>query len=113
MEKERCVGQQKILFDRDATVALYRQTITVPGADDCSSISCENRSPHGPVLYGGWFLFAGELVKGVDKRSQLQQDGFAHWFTTSFPGGTLPTDVKLCAVEFLARIPWVLPKIPE
>ena len=150
MEKELCVGQQKILFDRDATVALYRQTITVPGADNCSCISCKNfatqrgkvfpekflqllkelgvdplkeweafdydfdaRSPHGPVLYGGWFLFAGELVEGVDKRSQLQQDGFAHWFTTSFPGGTLPTDVKLCAVEFLARIPWVVPKIPE
>jgi hypothetical protein len=33
MEKQLYVGQQKILFDREATVALYRQTIMIPGAD--------------------------------------------------------------------------------
>jgi hypothetical protein len=150
MAKELCVGQQKILFDRDATVALYRQTITVPGADKCSCNSCKNfaaqrgkvlpeefvqflkelgvdplkeweafdydfdaRNPLRLVLYGGWFLFAGELIEGFDKRSPLQKEGFTHWFTTSFPAGDLPTDVKLCAIEFLAQIPWVLPETPK
>ena len=150
MEKELCAGEQKIVFDRDATIALYRQTITVPGADRCSCISCKKfatqrgkvfpaaflkfleelgvdplreweafdydfdaRKPHRLVLYGGWFLFAGELVEGLDKRPHLQQGGFAHWFTTSFPTGTLPKDVKLSAIEFLVQIPWVLPEIPK
>ena len=150
MEKELCVGQQKILFDRDATAALYRQTIRVPGADNCTCTSCKNfaaqrgkvfpeeflqflkelgvdslkeweafdydfdaRNPNRPVLYGGWFLFVGELVEGLDKRTQPEKEGFAHWFTTSFPNGTLPRDLKLCAVEFLAQIPWILPVIPK
>lgn len=148
MERELSAGQQKIRFDREATVALYRDTITVPGADRCSCISCKNfaaqRSkvypkgflkfleelgvdplkeweafdydfgPENPGghLYGGWFLFSGELVEGSDKRPKGTPESFAHWFTTSFPTGTLPREAKFCAVEFLAQIPWVLPKVP-
>jgi len=150
VENELYVGQQKILFDREATVALYRQTIMVPGADQCSCISCKNfaaqrgtifaetflqflnelgadplkeweafdydfdpKNPRKRVLYGGWFLFVGELVEGFDKRPEPAQQGFAHWFTTSFPAGTLPTGLKPCAVEFLGEIPWFLSERPE
>jgi hypothetical protein len=150
VENQLNVGQQKILFDREATAALYRQTIMVPGADQCSCISCKNfvaqrgrafpgeflqflnelgvdplkewevfdynfdpKNPRKHVLYGGWFLFVGELVEGLDKRPELAQQSFAHWFTTSFPTGTLPTGLKLCAVEFLGEIPWVLSEPPE
>jgi|SRR5215469_12617055 len=67
----------------------------------------ENPHTH---LYGGWFLFCGELIEGLDKKSELGARTFAHWFTTSFPASTLPKEVKLCAVEFLARIPWILPE---
>ena len=149
MQKELYVAQKKILFDREATVALYRQTITVPGADNCTCTSCKNfaaqrgkvfpeeflqflkqlgvdplkeweafdysfnpKTPRKNLLYGGWFLFAGELVEGLDKRPEPKQKHFAYWFTTSFPSGTLPTDLKLCAIEFLVEIPWVLPEIP-
>jgi len=59
------------------------------------------RNPNQLVLYGGWFLFVGELLEGLDKRPQAEKKGFAHWFTTSFPNGTLPSGLKLCAVEFL------------
>jgi hypothetical protein len=148
MEKELYVGQQKILFDREATVALYRQTIMIPGADQCSCIPCKNfaaqrerlfpeefhlflrelgvdplkeweafdynfdpKTPRKNLLYGGWFLFAGELVEGLDKRPKPEQKLFAYWFTSSFPTGRLPTGLKLCAIEFLAEIPWVLPEI--
>ena len=149
MEHELYVGQQKILFDREATLALYRQTIKVPGADRCSCIGCKNftaqrgnvfpdkfikllnnvgvdplteweafdydfdaKEHRKQVLYGGWFLFAGELVEGLDKRPGPAQKGFAYWFTTSFPAGTLPKGLKLCAIEFLGEIPWVLPERP-
>ena len=149
VENELYVGHQKILFDREATTALYRETIMVPGADQCSCIPCKNfaaqrrtafpeeflqflnelgvdplkeweafdydfdpKKPRKDVLYGGWFLFAGELVEGFDKRPWPAQKGFAYWFTTSFPAGTLPKGLKLCAIEFLAEIPWVLPETP-
>jgi hypothetical protein len=150
VENELYAGQQKILFDREATVALYRQTIMVPGADQCSCIPCKNfaaqrgtvfpekflqflnergadplkeweafdnnfdpKNPCKLVLYGGWFLFVGELVEGFDKCAEPAKQGFAHWLTTSFPAGTLPTGLKLCAVEFLGEIPWVLSEKPE
>ena len=150
VEIELYAGQQKILYDREATAALYRQTIMVPGADECSCIPCKNfaaqrgnvfpeefrqflnelgadplkewevfgynfdpKNPRKQVLYGGWFLFVGELVEGSDKRTEPAQQGFAHWFTTSFPAGTLSTGLKLCAVEFLGEIPWVLSETPE
>jgi hypothetical protein len=149
MEKELSLGQQKVLFDREATVELYRQTITIPGADSCSCISCKNfAAQRGRVfpekflqflatlgvdplkeweafdydfdakntsghLYGGWFLFAGELVAGLDQRPEPREDGFAHWFTTSFPTCTLPTSAKLSAVEFLVQLPWVLSEMPR
>jgi hypothetical protein len=149
MEQELSIGEQKILFDREATIDLYRQTITAPGADGCGCIYCKNfaaqrqnvfpaeflrllgelgvdpmkeweafehsfdaKNPHKLVLYGGWFLFAGALVTGAEKRPNTQTGGFAHWFTSSFPTGTLPTGVKLCAVEFLVQIAWVLPETP-
>jgi hypothetical protein len=149
VEKELCLRQQKILFDREATVALYRQTITVAGADRCSCIPCKNfatqreklfpeeflqfleelgvdplkeweafgynfdpKNPRKQVLYGGWFLFAGELVEGFDKRPEPRHTTFSYWFTNSFPAGTLSTGLKLCAIEFLAEIPWVLPEMP-
>ena len=150
MENELYVGEQKIMFDREATLSVYRQTIMVPGADQCSCIGCKNfaaqrgkvfpeeflqflahfgvdplkeweafdydfdaRNPNKLVLYGGWFLFVGELLEGLDKRTRPEKEGFAHWFTTSFPAGTFPSGLKLCAVEFLAQIPWILPVIPK
>jgi hypothetical protein len=149
MQKELCVGQQKILFDREATVALYHQIILIPGADQCKCIPCKNfaaqrgklfadefnlflnelgidplkeweafdynfdpKTPRKNLLYGGWFLFAGELVEGLDQRPEPEQKHIAYWFTTSFPTGTLPTHLKLCVTEFLVELPWVLPEIP-
>jgi len=57
-------------------------------------------------LYGGWFLFSGEIVKSADSRPLSQP--FACWFTTSFPNGELPRNISLCAVEFYASVPWSL-----
>jgi hypothetical protein len=149
MERELQVGRQKIRFDREATVALYRDKIIMPDADRCSCASCNNFAAHrnnaypeeflhlletlgiNPLreweafdydfeqgsrqnhLYGGWFLFSGELIEGVEERPGPEQPAFAHWITTSFPNGTLSKDAKLCAVEFVTQIPWVVPDISE
>jgi hypothetical protein len=103
VQDELQIGQQMVRFDREATVALYRDKFTTPGADQCSCISCENFAaqrtkvypedfldlldklginalteweafdyhsdmPELPIhLYGGWFLFCGELIGGVDE----------------------------------------------
>jgi hypothetical protein len=149
MEGELFVGRQRIRFNREATIVLYRDIITAPGADTCTCISCKNfaaqrgkaypdeflhlldelgidplkeweafdydfdlgnRQNH---LYGGWFVFSGELVEGGDERPNQAQTNFVHWITTSFPTGTLPKDVKVCAIEFCTQIPWILPETPE
>jgi hypothetical protein len=145
MEKELQVGRQKIRFDREGTVALYRDTITVSGADQCGCLSCKNFSAQrskayseeflhllddlgvNPLreweafdydfetspqnhLYGGWFLFSGELIEGIDERPNQEKLDFTYWFTTSFPTPTLGKSIKICAVEFSTQIPWVLPE---
>src|SRR5271163_133957 len=68
-----------------------------------------NSSGH---LYGGWFLFVGGLVAGGAEQPSPNRRPFAYWFTDSFPTGTLPDGVKYCAVEFLARVPWILAETP-
>lgn len=149
MKRELYVGRQKVLFNREATVVLYRDTFTVPDADWCGCVSCRNfASQRGKIypeeflqilrelgvnslreweafdydfdsgnsnkhLYGGWFLFIGELVAGVDEPPEHAMETFTYWFTTSFPGPALPTGMKICAVEFLVQVPWVLTEIHE
>ena len=147
MDESISVGRQKIRFDREATIELYRRTVTMPGADKCGCLFCRNFAKQrqaiypdefktlldrlgadptkeweayelGPCtakidhrLYGGWFLFCGELVAGDDDQAVGQP--FSFCFTTSFPNGTLPDGLKVCAVDFLAAIPWVLPEAPD
>jgi hypothetical protein len=139
VEADLSGGAQKIVFDFNATIALYRNTITTGGADRCTCISCKNfaaqRSNAYPIeflellkklgvdplkeweafdyeasdvpskhLYGGWFLFCGQLVEGGDERLSLAEQNFVHWFTSSFPTRTLPKHARLCAVEFTAEL---------
>jgi hypothetical protein len=70
------------------------------------------KKPQRLSLYGGWFLFVGELLDELKNPPPLE-DGFAYWLTTSFPTGTLPKGLQLCAVEFLVELPWILAEIPE
>jgi len=147
MDASISLGRQIIRFDREATIKLYRETITVPGADSCDCLYCRNFAKQrqaiypdefktlldrlgadpikewetfelGPCntkpnhrLYGGWFLFCGELVEGADVQSEGPP--FSFRFTTSFPNTNLPDGVKTCAVDFLAEIPWILPEAPD
>jgi hypothetical protein len=141
------VGRQKILFDREATIELYRGIITVPGADSCGCIYCRNFARQrqtnfpdefialldrlgadplkeweayelGPSttkpdhrLYGGWFLFCGELVEGPGLQGDVLP--FSFGFTKSFPDGIPHFGPEVCAVDFLAEIPWVLLEPPD
>jgi hypothetical protein len=43
------------------------------------------------ALYGGWFVFVGEIVEGKDWRPSTKLTPFSYWFTASFPIGGLPT----------------------
>jgi len=144
MERELRLGQQNVLFDREATVALYRDTFAVADADWCGCASCKNfalqRSKIYPGaflqflselginplreweafdydfdsgntnrhLYGGWFLFVGELLAGMDNQSKQAMETLSYWFTASFPAPALPTGMKICAVEFSVKVPWIL-----
>lgn len=149
MQRERTIGEQKILFDREATIDLYRNTLTAADGDGCGCASCKNfalqRTKIYPVpflqfleelgidpfreweafdydfdsgnqnkhLYGGWFLFVGELVVGVENPPKHATGTFTHWFTDSFPAPALPTDMRICAVEFRVEVQWVLREAVE
>ena len=65
------VGPQTAKFDRDATAALYRDTIKTAGADDCSCMSCKNFAAQRKAAYPQHFL---ELLDrmGVDPRKELE-----------------------------------------
>ena len=142
MAQEFQVSGQKIRFDREATVALYRETVTVAGANECTCTYCRNFAAHrdkaypeeflhllerlgvNPLreleafelgsasddpqssLYGGWFVFCGELIEGVEQLRGVEEPAaFAYCFITSFPSSS---DGKLCAVYFITRIPWTI-----
>jgi hypothetical protein len=145
MLSELQVGRQKIRYDHEATLALYRNTVTMAGADTCDCLYCQNYAaqrdkvfpkefcdlleklgvnplreweafdydeigPSNPKIhsYGGWFLFVGELVEGFDEKLGREPSSSSYLFTTSFPTGTLPKDTSICAVNFIADVPWIL-----
>jgi len=57
-------------------------------------------------LTGGWFYFVGELI---EKGERLTQSGdFQYWFQPSFPRPPACFGECVAAVEFAAKIPWVL-----
>lgn len=68
--------------------------------------------PSGKHLYGGWFYFIGT----IDARGeyQIEEDGFNYFIGTSFPKPPPPfQDQSVLAVEFMTRLPWVLPMPAE
>jgi len=70
--------------------------------------------PEGDVrLYGGWFYFAGEVIKAGERNSTLAN--FEFWFTDArrLPKPVGDFGVRVAAVEFITRLPWVLPDQPE
>ena len=51
MDASISVGTQKIRFDREATIELYRKTITAPGADSCDCLYCRNFAKQRQDIY--------------------------------------------------------------
>jgi hypothetical protein len=70
MEEELSVGEQKIRFDREATLALYCETIKAAGADRCNCIYCRNFAAQRSTIYPEEFL---RLLK------KLGADPFKEW----------------------------------
>jgi hypothetical protein len=59
-------------------------------------------------LYGGWFLFVGELAEGPNNGIEPRQQPFVSLVHNLFPDRHVPNGLRLCALEFLVRIPGVL-----
>ena len=71
MENHFGLGLQRIWFDRQATAELYRKTITIPGADRCTCISCKNfAAQRGNVFPEKFVEFLREL--GIDPRMEWE-----------------------------------------
>ena len=66
---------------------------------------------HGPVegslwVYGGWFYFAGELVK-AGARLTGAGSGFQYFFTDAkrLPSPLVDFGNRVLAVEFITKLP--------
>jgi hypothetical protein len=60
--------------------------------------------------YGGWFVFVGQLLEGHNLRPADAAQSFDFWITHSFPSASFPAGQKVCAVQFLIKVPWLLPE---
>jgi hypothetical protein len=59
---------------------------------------------------GGWFYFVGELIEPGQK---LRSEGdFQYWFQPAFPRPPACFGSCVEAIEFTAKIPWVLKEEP-
>lgn len=64
-------------------------------------------------IYGGWFYFAGEIIKAGERNATLPN--FEYWFAD---GKRLPKPAadfgnSVAVIEFMTRVPWVLTDPPE
>jgi hypothetical protein len=71
VERKLQVGRQKIRFDREATVALYRDKITAAGADECSCAYCKNFAAYRDRAYPEGFVHLLEII-GINPRREWE-----------------------------------------
>lgn len=55
---------------------------------------------------GGWFYFVGELIQTGERL--IQSGDFQYWFQPTFPRAPACFGESVAAIEFAAKVPWVL-----
>ncbi len=92
----------------------FRLILDQLGIDPAKEGEVYESGPDGRLrVYGGWFYFAGELcAKGT--RATDAHSGFQHGFADAktLPKPTVDFGDKVLAIEFIARLPWVMPEQP-
>ena len=71
-------------------------------------------SPEGTLnLYGGWFYFAGELIEPGERLTDAGS-GFQYYFVDAkhLPAPKADFGRNVAAVEFYAKLPWVIAERP-
>lgn len=65
-------------------------------------------------IYGGWFLFAGELIKPGERLSDVASTKFQYWSVEAIrlPKPEADFESKVLAVEFYTTLPWVIAEQP-
>lgn len=71
MERDLQIGYQKIRFDREATIALYRDRITESAADHCTCICCKNFAAQRSSVYPANFLRLLDTL-GIDSLKEWE-----------------------------------------
>jgi hypothetical protein len=100
MDKELSLGQQKIKFDRAATVGLYRNSVA--GADECKCLYCKNFAAQRSSVYPSDFLALLEQL-GADPLKELEAFEYSMEKGRSLYGGWFAFSGEL--IEGAKRVP--------
>jgi hypothetical protein len=116
-DAERCGCSYCLNFAAQRSSAYpgpFRSILEKIGIDPDKEGEVYELGPEGDSrIFGGWFYFAGEVTEAGERNSTLAN--FEYWFAN---GRGLPKPVAdfgehVAAVEFITRLPWVLPYPPE
>jgi hypothetical protein len=131
-------GDQRIRFDRSKTIAPYdaipagkrcgcsyrmnfaaqrssvfpdefRSLLNNIGIDPVKEGEVYEVGPDGDCrIYGGWFYFAGEIIRAGERTVTLPN--FEYWFADCkrLPKPATDFGGRVAVIEFITRVPWVL-----
>jgi hypothetical protein len=93
---------------------VFRSLLDQLGIDPEKEGEVYESGPEGSLrMYGGWFYFAGELTHSGERMTD-SDSGFQYWFADAknLPKPAVDFGPSVLAVEFLTRLPWVIPDQP-
>ncbi len=107
-----CAGCRNFIAVRaQAFPDAFRTFLAELGIDPSKEGEPAHQGPIGDNLhfYEGWFYLVGELIE-VGERLVKIGEGFQYCFSSSFSPRPAVFGSEVAAVDFTARIPWVLDK---
>jgi len=116
-DAERCGCSYCLNFAAQRTTVYpetFRLLLNQLGIDAEKEGEVYECGPEGPLrVYGGWFYFVGELIR-VGERITDANSGFQYWFgdAKGLPHPAVDFGKNVLAVEFITKIPWVIPGQP-
>jgi hypothetical protein len=114
---ERCGCSYCLNFAAQRSTAYpenFRLLLDRLGIDPVKEGEVYECGPDGPLrVYGGWFYFVGEFIEAGERMTDAASD-FQYFFADAkrLPKPEVDFGENVLAVEFITKLPWVIPEQP-